>query len=146
MKHHINTWTNFGDVSPWHGQLWINNACVDNDSDFAEVVEIIGPSDLESLAYNQLLIIQGSIYMPLDDRDKVKSALDIVGKTPSLATWIDLALAFHAYHGIDQYQQEVVQIGSKLDLKGMWGFVEESDIVLHGNAKIENYLTNNQLS
>jgi hypothetical protein len=150
MSYQIGEWTNFGDISPWHGQLWIKNAFVDNTDDFAEVVEIIGPYDLESLAYNQLMIIQGSIYIPLHDEAKVESALDVIGKTPSLATWIDLALAFHAYAGVEYDFEEVVQVGANLDLKRRQelynGSANEADIILHGNTKIENYLRKNQLA
>jgi len=130
-----NEWTNFGDISPWHGQLWVKNAHVDNTDDFAECIEIIGPGYL-GLSDNQLMIVHGSIYMPIDDPERVKSALDCTGDTPSMANWITLMLAFHAYYGIEPdayFPQEIVQIG-----KSEGGLT--ADVILHGNAKIENYL------
>jgi hypothetical protein len=140
------TWINFGDVSPWHGQLWINNAHPDNDDDFAEVVQIIGPSDLESLAYNQLMIVQGSIYIPLHDKERVRQALDCIGVDYDDATWIDIALAFDAYHGVDQNSIEIVQIGKTADKQREYVETMQPDTVLAHNAKIENYLSRNQLS
>lgn len=133
-----NDWTNFGDVSPWHGQLWIRDAFVDSTDDFAEVIEIIGPGSFQGLADNQILIVRGSIYIPIDDKAKVANALDCIGKTHSLATWIDLALAFRAYHGIDPdiyCPQEVVQVGAIDTGEGL-----PADVVLHGNASIKSYL------
>ena len=147
----VGEWTNFGDVSPWHGQLWIKNAFVDSTEDFAECVQTIGPGVLECLADNQLLIEVGSIYMPLHDKAKVKSALDVIGKTPSLATWIDLALAFHAYWGMERDSWNgatVLQIGTELDTTCLRSGVDpmESDIVLHGNNKLQNYLAKTYLN
>ena len=144
----VGEWTNFGDVSPWHGQIWIKNAFADSTEDFAECVQTIGSMEIECLADNQLLIEVGSIYMPLHDSAKVKSALDVIGKTPSLATWIDLALAFHAYSGIEVDYQHVIQIGKELDTtcQRIGADTTDSDIVLHGNAKIKNYLSTNYLN
>ena len=148
----VGEWTNFGDVSPWHGQIWIKNPPVESAyiplEDFAECVQTIGSMEIECLADNQLLIEVGSIYIPLHDKSKVESALDIIGKTPSLATWIDLALAFHAYSGVEVDYQHVIQIGKGLDTtcQRIGAGTMDSDIVLHGNAKIKNYLSANYLN
>ena len=144
----VGEWTNFGDLSPWHGQLWIKNAFVDSTEEFAECVQIIGSSELECLADNQLLIEVGSIYMPLHDSAKVKSALDVIGKTTSLADWIDFALAFHAYWGIERDCATVLQIGKRLDTtcQCIGADTMDSDIVLHGNNKLQNYLAKTYLN
>lgn len=143
-----NNWSNFGDMSPEHGQTWIKNTYPDSTQDFAECVEVISGSDV-GLADNQYLIQRGSIYMPLDDKDKVESALGVIDKTPSLATWIDKALAFHAYHGMDLDTFggfEVVQVGKTLDDWTANGTTHESDTLLHGNASIEKYIRENYLT
>lgn len=148
MPYEINNWTNFGDVSPDHGQLWICDAYPDSTQDFAECVEIIGGSDI-GLADNQYRIQRGSIYMPLDDARKVASALGVIGKTSSLATWIDKALAFHAYHGADPdyHGFEIVQHGKRLDDWTASGTTcDAPDVVLHGNASLTKYLAQNWLA
>ena len=136
-KFNFGDWTNFGDVSPYHGQLWIKDARVDNDSDFAECVEIINASEFGG-ADNVYMITRGSIYIP-DDKTKRKSALDCIDKTPSLATWIDLALAFHAYHGVEPDTWggiTNVQIGKAKEARNTISI----DVVLHGNASIRRYI------
>lgn len=147
MKHsndyQFGDWTNFGDCSVYHGQLWIKNATVDNTDDFAECVETL---HYDALGENQILVVCGSIYMP-DDRDKVKSALDVIGKTPSQANWIDKALAFHAYGGSDEESmggQTVVQLGSKV-IEGYSGNTLEADTILHGNTNLSKYIRENFL-
>lgn len=137
-------WTNFGDCSVYGGQLWIKNATVDNTDDFAECVETL---HYEALGENQVLVVCGSIYIP-DDQQKVKSALDIIGKSPSQANWIDKALAFHAYGGSekDTYGGEtVVQLGSKV-IENYLGDYQDADIVLHGNTNLRKYIRENFLN
>jgi len=145
----LNEWTNFGDVSPEHGQLWIKDATVDSDQDFAECVEVHAGRDV-GLAENQYMVRRGSIYMPIDDRKKVESALDVIGCTPSLATWIDKALAFHAYHGVDMDTFggfEIVQVGKTIDdLNASGTTCDDPDVILHGNASIGKYLADNALA
>lgn len=145
----INDWTNFGDVSPEHGQVWIRDATVDSDQDFAECVEIIAGRDV-GLADNQYMIWRGSIYIPLHDSERMTAALECIGKTPSLATWIDKAMAFHAYAGMDQDTFggfEIVQVGKRLDDWTAAGTTcTEPDKVLHGNASIMKYLAREYLA
>lgn len=136
------TWTNFGDISPYHGQLWINNATVDNDSDYAECVEIINCREHDG-PENCYRITCGTIYIP-DDKTKRESALGVIGETPSLATWIDLALAFHAHAGVeaDTYGGiTIVQFGKTQDSRE----TVDPDLVLHGNCKVSKYIRNEYL-
>lgn len=132
-------WVNVGDISPWHGQLWIKDE--GPDQDYAECVEVISPADLESLADNQLLVTIGSVYMPDYDKD---SRLSIIGKTPSLATWLDYAIACIAYSGIDPniYNgQIVVQHG-----RTVYEYSEKPDIVLHGNSDMQRHIIDKYLN
>ena len=139
-----NGWVSYGDISPWHGQLWIK-APESEDQDFAECVEIIGPGDFEILAENQVMIVRGSIYMPLDDPKRMKAALDCAGSDIETASWIEKAYACNAYHGIDPDTyggKAIVQIGAKPgDVLSRRAIEPETpDITLHGNAKLENYI------
>lgn len=143
-----NSWINFGDSSPDYGQTWILDAFVDNTQDYAECVKVM--SGVELFGPSNIYIIErGSIYMPLDDADKVASALGVIGMTPSLATWIDKALAFDAYHGMDRDTWgglEVVSIGKILDQNALESFPYDIDAQLHGNASISKYLRDNYLT
>ena len=143
MNYQVNDWTNFGDVNVEHGQLWIKNAFSDSTEDFAECVRIFSASEFGG-PDNVYVIERGSIYIPLDDAEKVKSALDVIGKSLSCATWIDLALAFEAYHGIELDAwggREVVSVGKPEDAKES----VDVDKVLRGNASIRKYLRENYL-
>jgi hypothetical protein len=144
-----NGWTNYGDVNPWHGQLWIKDAYADSTEDSAECVEIISPCDFEALADNQLLIMTGSLYIPLHDTEAMKQRLDVIGKTPSLANWVDYALASHAYGGIEKDSETVAQFSKEVGDSGSYRhYVDpmESDIVLHGNKTALAYIEDNFLN
>mgnify|MGYP003673049102 CR=1 FL=1 len=146
-----NEWANFGDVSTEHGQTWILDATVDSEQDYAECVKIWGVSNAFGGPDNVYVIERGSIYMPLDDSEKVSCALGCSGFTPSLATWIDKALAFETYHGMDRdiYNGlEIVAVGKVTDQDGLDAMPHgwEIETQLHGNASIDKYLRDNFLT
>lgn len=133
---------NFGDVSPQHGQTWIRYG----GDDYADVVEILSGSDA-GLADNQYMIRQGSIYFSPQNWDSAMACCDTGIYGPP--TYADIAYAFNAYQGfdLDTYGGfEIVQVGSKPDDWTASGTTCESpDVVLHGNASIENYIRQNWL-
>ena len=138
MKHE---WKNYGDVSPWHGQLWLRVG----GEDWAECVEIIGPGDFECLADNQIMIEFGSVFISPQWADW-QSALECVGfEFNGPPEFMTLAMSFHAYRGqeYDTYQpRQIVQFGAKPEIESMPSWVDplKADIVLHGNTKPENYI------
>lgn len=135
-------WQNLGDVNPEHGQLWIKPG----GDDYAEYVETIGPGDLESLGDNQLLILRGSIYFSPDHWQAALECCDALNGRAGPPDYLDVARAFHAYHGgdLDTWGGEtVVQVGRAPGDAGSWRHHVEpraADVVLHGNAKIARYI------
>jgi len=142
----MTNYVNFGDVSPEHGQLWID---LDQDSSFpdcTDCVEILCGSDI-GLADNQYMISSGSIYFSPDNWD---SALSVIGLDSFIGppTFADVAYAFNAYQGFDRpYGQwdSIVQVGKDLDDWTASGSQYESETTLHGNASIQLYINRNYL-
>lgn len=145
-----NEWTNFGDMSPEHGQTWILDANADDTQDYAECVKIWCVDSALGGPDNVYIIERGSIYMPLDDADKLASALDVIDCAPSLATWVDKALAFDAYYGMDRDVNgfDIVAVGKVTDEDGLDAMPHGWDVetTLHGNASIGKYLRDNYLT
>lgn len=142
-NYELKDWTNFGDISPEHGQLWVKGAHVDNTEDFAEVVEIRCATDFGG-PDNVYIICGGSIYIPLDDETKMESALDCICVSPSQATWIDKMLGCEAYSGIDTDSMQIVSVGKVTDTDAMphgW----EVETQLHGNRSISKWLAKEYL-
>ena len=125
---------NFGDVSPEHGQTWLAYG----DTDYANCVEVMSGADI-GLADNQYRIESGSIYFSPSHWD---SALDVIGcDRIGPPTYDEVALAFHAFAGFDEYWfRVIVQIGAKPDDWTARQDAPKADTVLHGNTKISRYL------
>lgn len=129
--------TNFGDISPDHGQTWI----AFGGDDYAVCVEIISGSDI-SLADNQYLIKRGSIYFSPHNWNAALEAVgfDIIGPPE----YLEIAYAFNVYHGYDRDHWggfEIVQIGKIVnDWCASGTACAEPDKVLHGNTSISRYL------
>ena len=137
-------YTNFGDVSISHGQVWIAN---DGDSDFAPVVETHSGADI-GLADNQYRIERGTIYFSSDNWNAAMQCCGIDRIGPP--DFLEIAYAFYAYQGFDRDCYggfEIVQVGKTLDDWTAAGTTcHDPDTVLHGNARIEKYLAENYLA
>ncbi len=139
-------YVNFGDVSPEHGQLWID---LDQDSSFpdcADCVEILSGSDI-GLADNQYMLSVGSIYFSPDNWG---SALSVIGLDSFVGppTFATIACAFNAYQGFERSDiqcDNIVQVGKVLDYWIAQGPQYESETILHGNASIQRYIERNYL-
>ena len=140
----IHGWTNFGDVSPDHGQTWISG---DSRDDFANVVEVIAGPDL-GMPENSYHIGRGVIYFSPDNWDRALECCDSGIYGPP--TFYDVAYAFNAYQGYDQDSYggvEIVLVGKRKDLNGFDSdFDRDPDTILHGNTKISNYIEGNFLA
>lgn len=129
--------TNFGDISPDHGQTWI----APGGDDYADCVEIISGSDI-SLADNQYMIQSGSIHFsPSNWNAALKTVgFDVIGPPE----YLEIAYAFNTYQGYDRdlwHGFEIVQIGKIADDWCASGTTcDDPDKVLHGNASICKYL------
>lgn len=143
MAYNLDEFENFGDVSPEYGQTWIRHG----GDDYAECVEIWSGSDI-GLADNQYQIRKGSIYFDPRNWDAAMSCCDTGIYGPP--TYADIAYAFNAYCGMEMDSWggfEIVQIGKNPDDWTARGTTcDEPDTVLHGNASIEKYLTENYLA
>lgn len=135
-------WTNYGDVSPQHGQTWIRRG----GDDYADCVTILSGSDI-GLADNQYMIERGSIYFSPDNWNSALDCCDSGIYGPP--EYLDVAYAFQAYQGIERDTFDgfaIVQVGKTLDdWTARGASCEEPDCVLHGNASISRYLENNYL-
>ena len=141
--YNLDQYENFGDVSPEHGQTWIRYG----GNDYADCVTIISGSDI-GIADNQYMIEAGSIYLSPDNWDSALSCCDTGIYGPP--EYHQVAYAFFAYMGMDRDIYggfEIVQVGAKPDDWTARGTTcEEPDTVLHGNASIEKYLSENYLN
>ena len=139
----LDSFENFGDVSPSYGQTWIRYG----GADYAECVTIIAGSDV-GLADNQYMIERGSIYFSPVNWDSALSCCDSGIYGPP--TYAEVAYAFNACQGMDRDTFggfAIVQIGKKPDDWTARGTTcDTPDIVLHGNASIKKYLKENYLA
>lgn len=131
-------WTNHGDVSPEHGQLWLK---AESGDDFASVVEVLTGSEI-GLADNQYLIVSGSVYMGNDKT--IESAIECTGyPEQEKREFLNVAESVVRYAGFDSdamNPQTVVQVGKNPDPFTTPYDPTEPDVVLHGNASIARYI------
>ena len=139
----LESWINFGDVSPDYGQTWIRYG----GDDSADCVTIVSGSDV-GLADNQYMVERGSIYFSPANWNAALACCDSGIYGPP--TYDEIAYAFHAYQGMDRDVWggfAIVQIGARPDDWTARGSTCESpDVVLHGNASIRRYLAREYLA
>jgi hypothetical protein len=128
-------WNYCGDVDLRYGGFFWKE---DGAKDYVLCVDVIPCSDGGG-ADNRFVIEYGSIYLPIDDAAKLKSALDTIGATIETATRVDIVYAFKAYHGIDDRESRCVQIGKAEDVERN-GWNPEPDYVLRSDAKLKNFV------
>lgn len=152
-------WNYTGDVNLTEGGLFWRE---DDADDYVLAVDVVpcsaggGPSNL----FN---IVDGSIFLPVADPKRLTSALACLGWNLDPITmdlshngetvrkgskeWRRMLVeSFHAYHGLDERTETVVQIGPSEEVYSRGGeWSPEPDVILHGNAKLKNYVRSNFL-
>lgn len=132
-------WNYCGDINlRYGGFFWQESGYADH----VYCVDVIPCSDMGG-PDNLFIIEKGSIYLPLEDAERVKSALDVIGMTSDEAKRFDLIYAFKAYGGQDVDCRETVQIGKRDEFYDYdrGGFdMPEIDRQLRANAKLKNYV------
>ena len=152
----MNRFYYYGDINLENGGLFIE--LPDNDDwqqDYATVTEIV---DMDSAtgATNLIMINNGSIYIP-SETDKRNQALPVIGAellangdindngtiriNNTFDHWLCLAIAFHAYHGIDSdcYNCETYVLTSETDESDIpYGI--EIEHVLGDDESLEDYI------
>jgi len=156
-------WTYTGDLDLTHGGAYYGPL----EEDFIECVQVT-PLSAAGGYDNKFQIVKGSIYTPrekwaetvkicgyeLVERDGVEGLLDCTDAFTPLDTKggkTMLADAFLAYYGIERHgydTETIVQIGKDdpycdPDICGGWN--PDTDIQLHGNTKLGNYVAANYL-
>jgi hypothetical protein len=134
-------WHYCGDISlAYGGYFWRE----DGADDYVLVVRVTPCSDAGG-PDNLFWIEEGSLYIPDNRPDELKSALDCCGykeEKPSRAVVVESLIA---YRGFDHDPATVVRFGPAQPAGHEFGSIEP-DVILRANASLKNYVKKNFLN